>query len=65
MKGKNELSLNQATMREAVQEYLDARWKGDEFKVTEVRVTTGPSHGSYEEMGFTVTVVGPDALPLG
>ena len=36
MKGQNSIKMNQATIMEAIQEYLDSRWKGTTLEVTAV-----------------------------
>lgn len=41
MKGKNSIELNQATLIEAIQEYLDKRWVRADQEVVSVRAATG------------------------
>jgi len=54
MKGVNSLSLNQATMVEAVQEYFDKRLTSSAGKQTVLSVTAEST--SYGPSKYTVTV---------
>lgn len=53
MKGSNSLHLNEPTIVEAVQEYLDKRYT-PHVKVCSVKQSTGGSYPQHE--GFTVAV---------
>lgn len=48
MIGNNTLELNQATMIEALQLWLNSKWKGEHTpKVVSVRVCTGYDKGTF------------------
>ena len=69
MRGNNEMILNELTMIEAVQEWLDKRWSAPRPKVTSVKATS--SKGGYDSNKNSFTVLleegkegkAPDEVP--
>jgi len=56
MKGNNMIQLNQATLIEAIQEYLDKRWSGPEQKVMAVTVTRVNNEYGSGTLGVDVAI---------
>ena len=60
MKGVNEFRFNTATMIEAMQEYLEAKFVGVAPKVVDVRYEAG---SNYTSGNFIVKTEGPKSDP--
>ena len=58
MKGKNELTLNESTMIEAVQEWVDARWSATKEATPQV-VSVKPLRDGHTQC-FAVKLTEPD-----
>ena len=59
MKGATELKFTEATMMEAMQEYLDLRFKESPGKVTAVTLSTHSGNG-YNAGDFIVKITHPE-----
>lgn len=62
MKGKNELTLNQTTMRDAIQEYLCKRLPATPVQVTGVKEVVQHLRAEPEEASFVVAFQSVPAL---
>ena len=57
MKGRNILMLNQATINEAIEEYLNARLSDVDVKVEKVVVAVASGNSPNAKTDFAVTVL--------